>query len=73
MCVSANHNNDLSGVMITGLPAWNVTFNPQRSTIFMPCNSSGFFDPASAATFGIADFYWPRFQATLGQHLAHDV
>ncbi len=24
----------------------------------MPCNSSGFFDPAFAGTFGIADYDW---------------
>jgi hypothetical protein len=52
------HNNDLTGAMITGLPTLNVTCNPQQSTIFMPFNSNGFFDPAFAATFGIADFDW---------------
>jgi hypothetical protein len=42
------HNNDLSGAKITGFPTWNVTYNPQQSTIFMPCNFSGYFDPAFA-------------------------
>ncbi len=44
--------------MITGLPTLNVISNPQQSTVFMLYNSSGFFDPAFATTFGIADFDW---------------
>ncbi len=56
--VSTSDNNDLSGAMITGLPTWNVTYIPQQSKFFTPCNSSGFFDPAFAATFVIADFDW---------------
>ena len=52
------HDGDLSGSQPVGLPTWNVTYNAQQSTIFMPCNYSGYFDPAFAASFGVADFDW---------------
>jgi hypothetical protein len=38
------------------IPKWKPTYNMSRSTIFMPCNYSGHYDPAVAAKFGIVDF-----------------
>ena len=40
------------------VPKWTPTYNMSRSTIFMPCNYSGHYDPAVAAKFGIVDFDW---------------
>jgi hypothetical protein len=39
-------------------PKWSATWQMSRSTIFMPCNASGMFDPAVAGRYGIADFDW---------------
>ena len=35
-----------------------------RSTVFMPCNVSGMFDPAIAGRYGIADFDWSNGKLT---------
>jgi hypothetical protein len=40
------------------LPNWKPEYNMSKSTIFMPCNYSGQYDPAVAAKFGIVDFDW---------------
>ena len=40
------------------LPNWTPTWNMPLSTAFMPCNQSGFTDPAIAAKFGLSDFDW---------------
>jgi hypothetical protein len=52
------HNGDLAGVDLraVGLPTWTPTYNAKASTIFMPCNYSGFFDARFAASFGVSDF-----------------
>ncbi len=42
----------------TLLPKWDPVWTLNRSTIFMPCNFSGFYDPVFAGTFGVADFDW---------------
>lgn len=34
------------------VPKWKPTYMMNESTIFMPCNYSGWFDPAFAAKFG---------------------
>lgn len=39
-------------------PYWEPTWDMKMSTIIMPCNTSGWFDPAFAARYGIADFDW---------------
>ena len=52
------HNGDLAKTHPVGLPQWNVTYNALASTIFMPCNYSGYFNATFAATFGIVDFDW---------------
>ena len=39
-------------------PKWKPTWEMARSTIFMPCNDSGFLDPAISAQWGIVDFDW---------------
>jgi hypothetical protein len=40
------------------VPTWTVTYSPSQSTIFMPCNYSGFFNATFAGEFGVADFDW---------------
>ena len=40
------------------VPKWNATWSMGASTVFMPCNVSGMFDPAIAGRYGIADFDW---------------
>jgi len=47
-----------------GLPKWTPTYNMSLSTIAMPCNYSGYFDPNFFAgsggknMFGLVDFDW---------------
>jgi hypothetical protein len=53
-----HHNGDLAKTTPVGLPLWNATYNALQSTIFMPCNFSGYFDAEFAASFGVADFDW---------------
>ena len=55
----ANHNRT-GGTAWPKNPAttWTPTWDMARSTIIMPCNTSGFFDPAFAAKYGIADVDW---------------
>jgi hypothetical protein len=40
------------------VPSWPATYQMNRSTIFMPCNNSGFFDPQYSGQFGVADYDW---------------
>eukprot|EP00035_Acanthoeca_spectabilis_P030665 m.10340 g.10340 ORF g.10340 m.10340 type:complete len:569 (+) comp4307_c0_seq1:82-1788(+) len=40
------------------LPKWAPTYNMSRSTIFMPCNDSGFTSPEISAKWGVVDFDW---------------
>eukprot|EP00040_Diaphanoeca_grandis_P010883 m.55771 g.55771 ORF g.55771 m.55771 type:complete len:437 (-) comp22130_c0_seq1:171-1481(-) len=40
------------------LPKWKPTYNMSLSTIIMPCNYSGHFDPTVASKYGIVDFDW---------------
>jgi hypothetical protein len=40
------------------LPRWNHTYDMQRSTIVMPCNTSGPLDPEFFSQFGIVDVDW---------------
>lgn len=40
------------------LPRFPHTYLMQQSTIFMPCNYSGHYNPQVAAKFGIVDFDW---------------
>lgn len=37
---------------------WQPTWDMAMSTVMMPCNTSGWFDPELAAMYGIADFDW---------------
>ena len=39
-------------------PKWVPNYNMAMSTVMMPCNTSGWFDPNLAAKYGIADFDW---------------
>lgn len=39
-------------------PTWEPTWKMARSTVMMPCNTSGWFDSRLAASYGIADFDW---------------
>jgi hypothetical protein len=40
------------------LPRWNHTYDMARSTIVMPCNTSGPLDPDFFSQFGIVDVDW---------------
>lgn len=44
-------------------PAWPPTYNMSMSTIVMPCNYSGWTDPAWGAQWGIIDFDWSNAKA----------
>ena len=37
-------------------PRWPATYQMNKSTIFMPCNDSGFLDPVISAEWGVVDF-----------------
>ena len=39
-------------------PTWEPTWNMPKSTMFMPCNDSGFLDPVISAKWGVVDFDW---------------
>lgn len=39
-------------------PAWTPEWEVSKSTIFMPCNESGFFNLAAATAYGLADYDW---------------
>jgi hypothetical protein len=52
------HNGDLARTAPVGLPTWPATYDAQQSTIFMPCNYSGYFNATFAGQFGVADFDW---------------
>jgi hypothetical protein len=43
--------------------SWEPTWDMAMSTIMMPCNTSGWFDPSLAAKYGIADFDWSNARA----------
>ena len=45
------------------VPSWPATYDMRKSTAFMPCNYSGYFDPGIAAQWGIADFDWSNGKA----------
>jgi hypothetical protein len=45
------------------VPDWEPTFDSGRSTVFMPCNVSGFTDPAVYRGFGLVDFDWSNAKA----------
>ncbi len=45
------------------VPDWEPTYEMARSTVFMPCNVSGFTDPAVYKGFGLVDFDWSNGKA----------
>ena len=45
------------------VPEWEPTYDSGRSTVFMPCNVSGFTDPAVYRGFGLVDFDWSNGKA----------
>jgi hypothetical protein len=45
------------------VPDWEPTYDMSRSTVFMPCNVSGFTDPAVYKGFGLVDFDWSNGKA----------
>ena len=45
------------------LPQWAPTYNMSQSTIFMPCNNSGFMDARFSSLWGIVDFDWSNGKA----------
>ena len=42
----------------SGGKGWSPTYNMSMSTIIMPCNTSGYFDPGAAARYGLVDIDW---------------
>jgi hypothetical protein len=42
----------------SGVKGWVPTYNMSMSTIIMPCNTTGFFEPSAAARYGIVDVDW---------------
>ena len=42
----------------SGLKGWTPTYNMSMSTIIMPCNTTGYFEPSAAARYGIVDVDW---------------
>ena len=38
--------------------SWSPTYNMSLSTIIMPCNTSGYFNPDAAAKYGLVDMDW---------------
>jgi len=42
----------------TGPKGWAPTYNMSMSTIIMPCNTTGYFEPSAAARYGIVDVDW---------------
>ena len=40
------------------IPHWAPTYDMPLSTVVMPCNYSGMFDPNVAARWGMVDFDW---------------
>jgi hypothetical protein len=40
------------------LPNWDATWDMKRSTVIMPCNYTGFMDPAVYKDWGLVDFDW---------------
>jgi hypothetical protein len=46
----------VSSATICSVPPWPATWQMNASTIIMPCNYTGFQDPATTAGWGIVDF-----------------
>ena len=42
----------------TGLKKWQPTYNMSMSTILMPCNTTGFYDPKVLGQYGLVDMDW---------------
>ena len=42
----------------SGAKAWAPTYNMSMSTVIMPCNTSGYFDPVVAGRYGLVDIDW---------------
>ena len=53
-------------------PKWQQTWNMSRSTVIMPCNTSGWFDPAEAARYGLVDIDWSNARAQWARHRPMD-
>ena len=52
-----------AAAVVAVVPPWPATYNLSRSTFLMPCNYTGFFNPVSAAQYGIVDFDWSNAKA----------
>ena len=66
-CLSA------AGTATARQPTWPPTYDMKASTLFMPCNYSGFLDPSISAKWGVVDFDWSNAKgAWTRQQLDHD-
>lgn len=50
------HYAPVETVGVSSLPHFAPTYVMSRSTIIMPCNDSGYFDPVIAGRYGVVDF-----------------
>jgi hypothetical protein len=48
----------VSALALAPVPDWPQTWDMSRSTMYMPCNGSGYTNPELMAKFGIVDFDW---------------
>lgn len=46
-------------------PKWPPTWDMASSTLFMPCNYSGFLDASISAKWGVVDFDWSNAKGVL--------
>lgn len=53
----------VSGV-VGQIPNRTATYVMNQSTIIMPCNESGFTDPATTVGWAVIDFDWSNVSAT---------
>ena len=42
----------------SGIKNWSPTYNMSMSTVIMPCNTTGYFNPSAAAAYGLVDIDW---------------
>ena len=54
----------LTWSVLAQVPDRPATYMMNSSTIIMPCNNSGYTDPASTVGWGVVDFDWSNNKAT---------
>ena len=59
---------ELPGDVVHQLPKHPPRWMMNQSTIIMPCNNSGYMDPARTAAWSIIDFDWSNGKAIWTKH-----